>query len=90
MTKKPQFQIGDAPIEETYRAKMNGVARGLDDVFNGTERPKKVGFVLLVFPFDSTDGRCNYISNSDRADVKVLLREQLARFEGMPEAKGTG
>lgn len=85
---KQKFTIGDAPIQDEYRDMMNNVARGLDDVFNGPIRPKKVGFVLLVFPFDSTDGRCNYISNSDRADVRVLLKEQLARFEGMPEAKG--
>ena len=83
-------QIGDAPIEERWRETMNAVAHGLDDVFNGDERPKKVGFVLLVFPFGDDSGRCNYISNSDRADIRVLLKEQLARFEGMPEATGRG
>jgi hypothetical protein len=86
MTK--DHQIGDAPIQEEYREMMNGLARGIDDVLNGVDvRPKTVGFVLLVFPFDSTDGRCNYISNGARADIKVLLKEQLARFEGMPEVK---
>ena len=31
----------------------------------------------------------NYISNADRADVVTLLKEQLARFEGQPEMKGS-
>lgn len=85
-----KHQIGDAPIQDEYRDQMNIVARTLDEFFNGDERPKRTGFVLLVFPFgDTNEGRCNYISNSDRADIRVLLKEQLARFEGMPEAKGT-
>jgi hypothetical protein len=42
----------------------------------------------MVFPFDSFDGRANYISNARREDVIVLLKEQLARFEGQPEMKG--
>jgi hypothetical protein len=32
--------------------------------------------------------RCNYISNGRREDVVVLLKEQLARFEGSPDVTG--
>jgi hypothetical protein len=81
-------RLGDAPIQTDLREIMNGIARGLDDVLNGDIRPKKNGFILLVFPFENHDSRCNYISNANRADVVVLLKEQLARFEGQPEVTG--
>ena len=71
---------------------MNDVARGLDEVFNGDAKgsDRKVGFVLLVFPFGNSDGRCNYISNgADRKDIVVMMKEQIKRFEGQPEVKGT-
>src|SRR5580704_5973310 len=52
-------RLGDAPIEETYRDTMNAVAGALDEAFNGVAKGKerKVGFILLVFPFGSDDGR---------------------------------
>jgi hypothetical protein len=36
-----------------------------------------VGFVLLVFPFGE-EGRRNYISNAERADVLTLERADRA------------
>jgi hypothetical protein len=84
--------LGDAPIEPKFREMMNAVAQGLDDVFNGEARgaDKKVGFVLLVFPYGASDGRCNYISNgADRRDIVVMMKEQIKRFEGQPELKGS-
>ena len=81
--------IGDAPIESRFRRKMNALAATLDEWFNDTARGKdrKVGFVLLV-PFGE-EGRCNYISNAERADVVTMLKEQIARFEGQPEPDQT-
>jgi hypothetical protein len=84
-------RLGDAPIEEAYRAKMNELARLLDGYFNEGAKGKdrKTGFVLMVFPFGAEDGRCNYISNgAARKDVVTLMREQIARFEGQPESQG--
>ena len=87
-------RLGDGPIEPRYHALMNALANGIEEVLNGPkgETPRETGFVLLCFPFTNaeggTDGRCNYISNASRQDIVVLLREQLARFEGMPEASG--
>jgi len=83
--------LGDAPIEPAYIEQMNELAHFLDAKFNPDVSPgkRKIGFVLMVFPFFDQPGRCNYISNANRTDVKVLLREQLSRFEGMPDAKGT-
>lgn len=71
---------------------MNSMAQYVDRFFNGPapDAPdgRKTGFVLLVFPFGHAAGRCNYISNANREDVVVLLKEQLARFAGAPEASG--
>ena len=82
--------LGDGPIEEAYRVQMNSLATLIDRVFNGELRGKdrKVGFVVMLFEFGD-NGRANYISNADRADVVTLLKEQLARFEGQPEIKGS-
>jgi hypothetical protein len=76
-------RLGDAPIEPGYQQEMQRIAGFLDEVFNGQARgpDRATGFVLLVFPFGSGDGRCNYISNgADRRDVLKLLDEQAARF----------
>lgn len=80
------------PIEAKYLAQMNLLASELDDRFNGKGvrgKSRKVGFVLLVFPFGEGKGnRTNYISNADRRDIVVLLKEMTARFEGQPEISG--
>ena len=83
--------LGDAPIEEAYRVKMQALAGFLDHEFNGDAKgdARKTGFVMMVFAFGDT-GRCNYISNGvSRADVVVLMKEMIARFEGQPEMSGT-
>jgi hypothetical protein len=77
--------LGDGPIEERYRARMQQLATTLDRFFNGDARgaDRETGFVLLVFPFGNRDGRCNYLSNgADRADIVALFREMIARFAG--------
>lgn len=79
------------PIDAAYREQMNQIARSLDRVFNGEAKGKdrSIGFVLLMFPFDTAVGaRTNYISNADRKDIVVALKEIVARFEGQPEMKG--
>lgn len=88
--------LGDGPIDQEYRDKMNELAVLLDDYFNGPSlqglprRKRQTGFVLLVFPFNEVngEGRCNYISNAERRDIVVMLKEQIKRFEGQPELKG--
>lgn len=89
MPKRPR--LGDAPIQPEYYLEMNEIAATLDQIFNGDARgsARKTGFVLMVFPFGSDDGRCNYISNgADRKDIVVLMKEQIARFEGQAEVSG--
>jgi hypothetical protein len=84
-------QLGDAPIEQQYRDKMQQLAQALDSILNdgATGDDRTTGFCLMVFPFADFDGRANYISNAKREDIVVLLKEQLARFQGQPEMKGT-
>lgn len=86
-----KLSLGDAPVEDRYRAQMVELARYLNEYFNGSAPPgeRETGFVLLVFPFHSLQGRANYISNGAcREDIVALFKEQIARFEGMPETQG--
>jgi hypothetical protein len=88
-----KHQLGDGPIQPELHDIMNALARGLDDALNGDARgnDRKVGFVLLTFPFNTHDfnGRGNFISNgADRKDIVTLFKEMIARFEGQPEIRG--
>ena len=86
------FQLGDAPVEDQYRAQMTAICQVLDETFNGQVGGpgRKTGFVLLVFPYDCHDGRCNFMSNgADRHDIVTMFKEMIVRFEGQPEMRGT-
>jgi hypothetical protein len=88
--KKPAT-LGDAPVQEQYRAQMIRLAEFLDNEFNYGAKggDRSVGFVLLMFPFGEKEGRCNYISNgAGRKDIVTLFREQIRRFEGAPDQEG--
>jgi hypothetical protein len=91
MPKKQPPALGDGPVQAEYREKMEAVAFGLDEFFNGEAKgaDRTTGFVLLVFAFGDADGsRCNFISNgADRKDVVCLMKEMIARFEGQAEPK---
>lgn len=84
----PKHELGDAPVQEQYAERMKQVARGVDHMFNGDATEKKVGFILMVFSLNDHGGRCNYMSNAMREDVLVLLKEQVARFEGQSITSG--
>ena len=81
------------PIIEEQRARMNVIAKVLDEEFNGNVEPKKVGFALLVYDLGENlagTGHINYIGNGNREDVLVALKELVARWEGRyvePEGK---
>ena len=86
---RTSHSLGDQPIDPRLHDLMEALANGIDALLNqNRDKPKKNGFCLMVFPFDDFDGRANYISNARREDIIVLLKEQLARFEGQPEMKG--
>jgi hypothetical protein len=85
-------RLGDGPVQEEFHEKMVVLGQVLDETFNGklTGPDRKIGFVLMVFPFDAHNGRCNYLSNgADRSDIIALMKEMIARFEGQAEVRGT-
>ena len=71
--------LGDEPVQPEYFERMKQMGRAIDQFWN-PDGKKKVGFVLMVFPFGE-GGRMNYLSNATRADVVRALREQLKYFE---------
>lgn len=84
-------KLGDGPVEGRWRDMLVAAMSAVDEAFNPGLRgkDKKVGIVMLVFPYGESEGRCNYISNgADRRDIVVMLKEQIKRFEGQPEVSG--
>lgn len=72
------------PISPELIKRMNEVARFLDEIFNGINEPKKIGFALLTYKFGEQiegTGRVNYIGNGERKDVVNALRELIGRWE---------
>lgn len=56
---------------------MQETMAALEKIFPGC------ALVLLVSPFNApVGGRVNYVSNSKREEIVVLLKEVVARFEG--------
>ena len=67
---------------------MRALAGGIDDCLND-EGEKRNGFVLLIFPFGAEVGRrTNYVSNANRRDVIIAMKEIVARLEGQPYING--
>lgn len=84
-----EHTLGDGPIPEDLRPKMEALANLLDHALNlnlrnGAER--QMAFVLIAAPFGPAHGLCSYISNADRDSVTKLLKDQLKFFE----AQGNG
>lgn len=79
---KKHNTIKAQPIEADQHAMMNAIAKSLDDLFNPGDR-RKIAFVVLTARFgDIEEGRVNYISNGNRADIVSMMKETIARFEG--------
>lgn len=92
MVKIDENKLGDKPIEPHLNELMNALAQGIDTILNGQVedvKAKRNGFILMVFPFEGHEGRANYISNATRSDVVVMLKHQVARFDGQPDVSGT-
>lgn len=83
------------PIPPEFHALMNGLAEGLDDIFNPPTAPglprgeKKIGFFLTCFEFNAP-GRFNYISNAEKLDVKQMLKDIVARIEARERMDAAG
>ena len=69
---------------------MAQIAEGLNDFLNQGARSGKIGFAVLVFPFDGPAGaRIKYASNARREDMVAALKEVAAQLEGQPVQGGT-
>src|SRR5690349_2274450 len=76
---QPNHQGAMRMRAEAYQA----IAQGLDEVLNGEQHPKKIGFAVFVFEFGKTSGgQVNYVSNAERKEMITAVREWLARAEG--------
>jgi hypothetical protein len=86
---KPEERLGDEPLETQYYVEVAGA---LDQLLNNKRSgpDRKLGFILMIFPYGDHSGRCNYVSNgANRQDVVTLMKEMIARFEGQPEQRGS-
>ena len=75
----------EEPIEKHLLKIMNALGESLDFYLNPNNQiqGRSLGFALLIFPFgEDPNGRINYISNSQRADMLVAMKEFIARAEG--------
>lgn len=75
------------PIDPDINAQANAIAMTLDEFLNGERLPglprkRKYGFAVLIFEFGKAEaGRMNWISNGERADMIVALKETVAQLE---------
>lgn len=65
------------PIRPEHRQTMNEIGKILDHAINPSGE-RKYGFAFLVFDF-GTGGYMNYISNSNREDMLIAMKEFIAR-----------
>jgi hypothetical protein len=64
------------PAEQSFvRDKMQRIGKHIAEQVPG------YGFVVMIFPFQDPDGRCNYISNVNRNDAANVVKEWLERNE---------
>ena len=63
-------------ISPEVRQRMNEIGDLLADIFEGH------GFTLFVFPLNDHNGFMNWISNAQRDDMIVALKEFIAINEG--------
>lgn len=75
-------------LDKTTRL-LQSIAQAIDSTLNagksGTDR--KVAFVLLTYN-SGAPGQGNYVSNADRKEMLVAMKEMLARMEGQAEQVG--
>lgn len=74
------------PIQEEYRAKMQALAKMIDEMLNGDKQgdDRDTGFAILMFDFKGPNDRArmNYLSNSSREDMISAFKEAIAHLEG--------
>lgn len=77
----------EQPIEPTLHELMNDIGKIIGRALRN-HAGEKYGFALLMFGLEE-GGRMNYISNCDRGDMLVAMKEFIARNEGRYEENFT-
>lgn len=60
--------------------KLQALCEGLDDVL-GEQYGSRVGFVLILAPFNQLPTQVQYVSNVERNDAAGLIRELFDRWQ---------
>lgn len=64
-------------LQEQLKGKMKKIAQKVDE-----ELPKGFGFIVLAFPFGKNiENEMLYVSNSERADVILAMKEFIEKTE---------
>ncbi len=55
---------------------LSSIASGLDSTLNRPGKPKEIGFMIVLFPFDPAKaGHAKYISNGEATGTVDVLRK---------------
>lgn len=68
--------MSHGPIQPELHEHMNALGEFLK------EELQPWGFCLIVFPLNTPDGRVNYLSNANREDMLIAMKEFIANAEG--------
>lgn len=63
---------------------MQHLGEDIDSALNPHDGDRTNGFILITHPFDTSGEHCVHISNMNRDDAILVLKELLARWEGSP------
>lgn len=64
---------------------MRELADCVNNVLNIDPKKPNFGFALFVFNFHEHNGKANYVSNTEREDLILLLKQSICRLEGMAD-----
>jgi len=77
----------DNEVESTIRTELRAIGKIIDKYVK-MRYGDRMCWLVAMFPYNE-GGRFNYMCPGKREDIIVLLKEMLARFEGMPEVPTT-
>ncbi len=79
-------------IQSEFVVMLQMFARTMDIILNGDDPKPKMGFFIAVYPHEGHEvggeARFNYISNSKREDIVILLQEMTVKFKGQADVVG--
>lgn len=70
-----------AKLKQRPSSGLSIMATYLDKEVLPTLYGKRMGFAMMIFEFGDS-GQIDYVSNADRADMIVAVKEWLANMEG--------